>query len=152
MPEDMGDPGDARQGRRFRRRLRGYDPGAVERELGELAADARRLTAERDELERDRTSLAEQLAGARERVAELEADRDGALPDARARADEIVAAAREERDRLRQEARHFEELRGELDAGYRAFLLTALELLEARDRAPEQPGATAGDQAGPDGA
>ena len=152
MPEDMGDPGDARQGRRFRRRLRGYDPGAVERELGELAADARRLTAERDELERDRARLAEQLAGARERIAELEADRGAALADARARADEIVTAAREERDRLRQEARRFEELRGELDAGYRAFLLTALELLEARDRAPEQPGATAGDQAGPDGA
>ena len=59
------------------------------------------------------------------------------LEEARVRAREIGAAAEAERERVRGEIRRLKALEGEVRAGYRAFLLAALDRLEGdtEDRA-----------------
>ncbi len=59
------------------------------------------------------------------------------LEEARVRAREIAAEAEGERERIRAEIRRLKALEGEVRAGYRAFLLTALDRLDGdtEDRA-----------------
>lgn len=64
-------------------------------------------------------------------------EHDLLLQQARLEAREIVGGAETQRERLRVEIRRLESLRGELRAGYRAFLQAALERL---DHELDEPG------------
>jgi cell division initiation protein len=55
---------------------------------------------------------------------------DVILEEARVRAREITAEAEAERERVRGEIRRLRSLEADLRAGYRAFLLTALDRLD----------------------
>jgi cell division initiation protein len=65
-------------------------------------------------------------------------EHDLLLQQARLQAREIVAGAEGERERLRVEVRRLESLRGELRAGYRAFLQAALERLDLELDEPDK--------------
>jgi cell division initiation protein len=152
---------------RFGRRMRGYDRRQVDLLLHELATRHADLARERDDL-RERLEAVEQelveyrdlkarvsdsLIRAEQVAEEVQADAnqnaEQILREARERAahereqarDEAaatVAAARAEAARLGREIQRLETVRAEMHAGYRAFLLSALELLDEHD---EQPGA-----------
>jgi cell division initiation protein len=113
----------------------------VWRERADLRDEAERLEAEvarykeLDVLLRNSLVAAERAADELRTQAGKEAD--VILEQARLHAREITAEAEAERERVRTEIRRLKALEAEVRAGYRAFLLTALERVEAatEDRA-----------------
>lgn len=95
----------------------------VERLEGEVAR-----YKEVDVLLRNSLVSAERAADALRAQAGKEADL--ILEEARVRAREITAEAEGERERVRGEIRRLRSLEADVRAGYRAFLLTALDRLE----------------------
>ena len=137
------------------RRLAGYSRPAVDRLLEEVRRsfeDAWRDRADlHDEVDRLTGELARyrevdvllrnSLVAAERTADELRAqagkEADVILEEARLRAREITAEAEAERERIRADVRRLKALEGEVRAGYRAFLLAALDRLdgETEDRA-----------------
>jgi cell division initiation protein len=141
------------------RRAIGYDRHAVDRlfvQIAESYEDVWRERADlRDHIERLEAELAryKELDGllrttllSAERMADEargQARREAELivEEARVRAREVAAEAETERERVRAEVRRLRSIESEMRAGYRAFLLTALDRLdtETADRnAPDQ--------------
>jgi cell division initiation protein len=137
------------------RRAFGYGRAAVDRLLEEVQRsfedvwrDRADLRDEVDRLEgevaryREVDVLLRNSLVAAERAADelrAQAGKEAAviLEEARVRAREIAAEAEGERERIRAEIRRLKALEGEVRAGYRAFLLTALDRLDGdtEDRA-----------------
>ncbi|MDQ4019152.1 MAG: DivIVA domain-containing protein [Actinomycetota bacterium] len=137
------------------RRAFGYGRSAVDRLLEEVQRsfedvwrDRADLRDEVDRLEgevaryREVDVLLRNSLVAAERAADelrAQAGKEAAviLEEARVRAREIAAEAEGERERIRAEIRRLKALEGEVRAGYRAFLLTALDRLDGdtEDRA-----------------
>jgi cell division initiation protein len=131
------------------RRPLGYSRKAVDALLTEITSsfeDVWRDRADlRDEVERLETEVARykeldvllrnSLVSAERAADELRAqagkEADVILEEARVRAREIVAVAEADRERTRAEIRRLRALEGDVRAGYRAFLLTALDRLDA---------------------
>jgi cell division initiation protein len=142
------------QDQKLKRRLRGYNKGAVERLLHDVVASYERVWRERDEL-RDRVEqLERELAPLREAERHLSdslvtAERAGAevrvqatrqaeqlLAEARAEGEARAREANAERGRLKNEIDRLEMVERELQASLRAFLLAGLELVDDREAAP----------------
>jgi cell division initiation protein len=135
------------------RRLRGYDRDAVDELLAQIAASFEDVWRERADLHDRVEQLEGELARAREmeellrntlvsaeRAAEElrgQARREAELTaeEARATAREIVTTAEHERERVRAETRRLRSLESEMRAGYRAFLIDALDRLERDEQA-----------------
>jgi cell division initiation protein len=137
------------------RRAFGYGRAAVDRLLEEVQRsfedvwrDRADLRDEVDRLEgevaryREVDVLLRNSLVAAERAADelrAQAGKEAAviLEEARVRAREIAAEAEGEREGIRAEIRRLKALEGEVRAGYRAFLLTALDRLDGdtEDRA-----------------
>ena len=137
------------------RRAFGYGRAAVDRLLEEVQQsfedvwrDRADLRDEVDRLEgevaryREVDVLLRNSLVAAERAADelrAQAGKEAAviLEEARVRAREIAAEAEGERERIRAEIRRLKALEGEVRAGYRAFLLAALDRLDGdtEDRA-----------------
>ena len=131
------------------RRPLGYRRKAVDALLAEITSsfeDVWRDRADlRDEVERLEAEVARykeldvllrnSLVSAERAADELRAqagkEADVILEEARVRAREIVAGAEADRERTRAELRRLRALEGDVRAGYRAFLLTALDRLDA---------------------
>ena len=77
-----------------------------------------------------RNSLVSAEKAADELRAHAGKEADVILEEARVRAREITAEAEAERERIRGEVRRLRALEADVRAGYRAFLLTALDRLE----------------------
>jgi cell division initiation protein len=143
------------------RRPLGYGRGAVEALLADVVAsyeDVWRDRADlRDELERLEAEVARykeldvllrnSLVSAERAADELRAqagkEADTILEEARLRARDIVALAEAERERVRTDVRRLKALEADVRAGYRAFLLAALDRLEAETAEREAPGEAA---------
>ena len=84
-----------------------------------------------------RNSLVSAERAADELRAQAGKEADVILEEARVRAREITAEAEADRERVRTEIRRLKALEAEVRAGYRAFLLTALDRVEGdtEDRA-----------------
>ena len=78
-----------------------------------------------------RNSLVSAERAADELRAHAGKEADVILEEARVRAREIAAEAEAERERVRAEVRRLRALEADVRAGYRAFLLTALDRLES---------------------
>ncbi len=133
---------------RFHRRPLGYARGAVDRFLEEVTLSFEDVWRERadlrDEVERLEGELARykeldvllrnSLVSAERAADELRAqagkEADTILEEARLRAREVVANAEAERERVRADVRRLKALEADVRAGYRTFLLTALDRLE----------------------
>lgn len=143
------------------RRALGYRRGDVDQLLGEIQEsfeDVWRDRADlRDEVERLESELARykeldvllrnSLVSAERAADELRAqagkEADLILDEARVRGREMTANAEAERERVRTEVRRLRSLETDLRADYRAFLLGALDRLEAETaehESPETPG------------
>ncbi len=150
---------------RIGRRLRGYDRRQVDRLLRDVAAYQAALVQERDEL-RERLGAAEQelveyrdvkgrvsgmlvraeqladevqtdaTRNAEEIVTEARRHAEHEVEHAQKEAAETVAARRDELARLQRDIDRLQMVKGEMRAGYRAFLLSALELLDEYDEPP----------------
>jgi cell division initiation protein len=141
------------------RRPLGYSRGVVDDLLARVAAsfeDVWRDRADlRDEVERLESEVARyteldvllrnSLVAAERAADELRAqaakEADVILEEARVRAREVTAEAEAERERVRAETRRLRSLETEMRAGYRSFLLVALDRLEGEtedSRAPDQ--------------
>jgi cell division initiation protein len=134
---------------KFGRTVRGYDPDEVDallarvrdcyaqlyKERLELAVEVKTLEAEVIRLDADQNLIRDVLIDAKRTADELRADavRDGEVirEDAREQAAAIVREAELEAEVLRQELQQLRDLERDMRAGYRAFLLAALELVEA---------------------
>jgi cell division initiation protein len=143
------------------RRPLGYGRGAVQALLADVVAsyeDVWRDRADlRDELERLEAEVARykeldvllrnSLVSAERAADELRAqagkEADTILEEARLRARDIVALAEAERERVRTDVRRLKALEADVRAGYRAFLLAALDRLEAETAEREAPGEAA---------
>lgn len=143
------------------RRPLGYGRGAVEALLADVVAsyeDVWRDRADlRDELERLEAEVARykeldvllrnSLVSAERAADELRAqagkEADTIVEEARVRARDIVALAEAERERVRTDVRRLKALEADVRAGYRAFLLAALDRLEAETAEREAPGQAA---------
>jgi cell division initiation protein len=130
------------------RRLLGYERGAVERLLAEIAASFEDVWRERadlrDEIERLESELqrgreieealrstllsAERIADELRARAHREADL--IVEEARARAREIAGSGETEQERVHAEIRRLRALEAEVRAEFRAFLSSALERLD----------------------
>ena len=150
---------------RIDRRLRGYDRRQIDRLLRELAVRHADLAQERDELRErleaveqelreyrevkarvsDALVRAEQTADevhaeasqkAEQTFAEAHEHAEQELERGRREAAATVAAARDEAALLRREVDRLQTVQAEMHAGYRAFLLSALELLDEHDQPP----------------
>jgi cell division initiation protein len=77
-----------------------------------------------------RNSLVSAERAADELRAQAGKEADVIVDEARVRAREITAEAEAERERVRAEIRRLRSLESDVRAGYRAFLLTALDRLE----------------------
>ena len=146
---------------RLPRRPLGYSRERVDELLEEVAQsfeDVWRDRADlRDEVDRLETELARykeldvllrnSLVSAERAADELRAqagrEADVIVEEARVRAREVVAGAEAERERARAEVRRLKALEGEVRAGYRAFLLTALDRLDAETEDRQAPGQAA---------
>jgi cell division initiation protein len=133
----------------FGRAVRGYDPEEVDallakvresyselyKERLELAVEVRTLEDEINRLDADQNLIREVLVEAKRTADELRADgaRDADLirQDARQQAAGIVAEAEQEIVGLGEEILRLRDLDRDMRAGYRAFLLAALELVES---------------------
>ncbi len=131
------------------RRALGYRRGAVDQLLGEIQEsfeDVWRDRADlRDEVERLETDLERykeldvllrnSLVSAEKAADELRTnagkEADIILEEARLRAREMTANAEAERERVRAEVRRLRSLETDLRADYRAFLMGALDRLDA---------------------
>jgi cell division initiation protein len=137
------------------RRLLGYRRGTVDallddvirsfedawRERADLRDDVERLEGEIARYRELDVLLRNSLVAAERAADELRAqagkEADVILEEARVRAREITAGAEADRERVRTEIRRLKALEAEVRAGYRAFLLTALDRVEgdSEDRA-----------------
>jgi cell division initiation protein len=139
------------------RRPLGYSRGVVDDLLQRIAAsfeDVWRDRADlRDEVERLESEVARyreldvllrnSLVSAERAADELRTqagkEADVILEEARVRAREVISSAEADRDRVRAEIRRLRSLESEMRAGYRAFLLTALDRLEGDTEDHEAP-------------
>lgn len=146
---------------RLARRPAGYDRRATDRLLEQIADSFEDVWRERADLHDGIERLESELARSREleallrdtlvsaeRAAEelrAQARRESelVLEEARLKARQIVSGAEDERERLRVEIRRLRALEGEMRAGYRAFLLTALDRIEADTEEHRAPGQAA---------
>jgi cell division initiation protein len=130
------------------RRPFGYDRIAADRLLDEITRSFEDVWRERadarEEIERLTTELAQYkdlegllrntLVSAERAADELKThahrESDLVLQQARLKAREIVADAEAERERVKGEIRRLKALENEMRAGYRAFLVAALERIE----------------------
>jgi cell division septum initiation protein DivIVA len=102
----------------------------AEAEAAQVLAEAREQAIE---MIREATACAEQT------VAEARVQAAAIMADAEAVADERAKALMEGEAGLRAEVARLEEVTREMRSGYRAFLLAALELLEAEPAANDDP-------------
>lgn len=144
---------------RIPRRPLGYSRGVVDDLLERVAAsfedvwrDRADLRDEVDRLESEvarykeldvllRNSLVSAERAADGLRAQAGKEADVILEEARVRAREVTAEAEAERERVRAEIRRLRSLETEMRAGYRSFLLVALDRLEGETedrRAPDQ--------------
>jgi cell division initiation protein len=139
------------------RRALGYRRGAVDQLLGEIQEsfeDVWRDRADlRDEVERLEGELARykeldvllrnSLVSAERAADDLRSqagkEADVILDEARIRAREMTANAEAERERVRGEVRRLRSLESDLKADYKAFLLGALDRLDAETAEHESP-------------
>ncbi|MDQ3865956.1 MAG: DivIVA domain-containing protein [Actinomycetota bacterium] len=146
---------------RLPRRPLGYARGAVEGLLADVVAsyeDVWRDRADlRDELERLEAEVARykeldvllrnSLVSAERAADELRAqagkEAGTIVQEARLRARDIVAAAEAERERVRTDVRRLKALEADVRAGFRAFLLAAIDRLEAETAGRQAPGQAA---------
>ena len=133
---------------RPKRRLFGYDRRATDallddvrasfevvwRERADLSEEIERLEGELVRYRELEVALRNTLVSAERASDELKAqagrEAELLLEGARLNAREITTAAENERERLRTEIRRLKALETDMRAGYRAFLLAALERLE----------------------
>ncbi len=138
-------------------RLRGYDRAAIDELFERLAASYEHVCQEREALRSRVEEIETELAEYRQLKHRLSktlivADRaaEGLRSDAHIRAEvileaarteaqEIVADAHREQGRARAEVERLRALETEIHAGYRAFLLTAFELLDKDEANVVQP-------------
>jgi cell division initiation protein len=149
---------------RFERKRRGYDREAVDAYVERVQASYEEVWRECEQLserlhnvegELEAYRALEQRVGNTMLVAEgaaheirdrAAAESDEILAQARLQADEIVSASRTECDRLRDDVEHLLHFRAELVSGYKAFLLSGLELVEKfRGEQPVENSAGAAD-------
>lgn len=155
---------------RIARRLRGYDPGEIDELLDRLQARYSTVVLERDqlrerivhEIEESRAHaahvsdalisaerIADQIrAEARQEADALVAEAVEEASQIRTRAEEdakaTLAHANAERDRVTTELERLRIVETEMHAGYRAFLLSALQLLDdAQANGNQEPSGTA---------
>lgn len=113
----------------------------VWRERADLRDEVERLEGEAARYKELDVLLRKSLVSAERTADELRAqagkEADVIVEEARVRAREITAEAEAERERIRTEVRRLKSLEHEVRASYRAFLLTALDRVEAEteDRA-----------------
>src|SRR3712207_2959782 len=140
---------------RPKRRLFGYDRGATDaflddvrasfevvwRERADLSEEIERLEGELARYRELEVALRNTLVSAERASDELKAqagrEAELLLESARLNAREITTAAENERERLRTEIRRLKALETDMRAGYRAFLLTALDRLEGETNGGE---------------
>lgn len=140
------------------RRPLGYDRRAVDRVLEDVTRSFEVVWRERADLRDDIERLEGELARFRElevllRASLVSAERaadevraqarkegDLIVEEARARAREIAGGASDERERVRAEIRRLKEVEADMRASYRAFLLTALDRVEANADEPDSDG------------
>jgi DivIVA domain-containing protein len=140
-------PGELRALRPTPRRRGGYDTGEVDQLLEDVAATyetlwnecerLRRLCAEQDrELDEARQSqhaISDSLVTAQRVAAEVRRDAEQAaervIEEAGARAARLLADAEQKRERLTGDISRLREYQSELHTRYRAFLLSALDML-----------------------
>ena len=138
-------------------RLGRYSKADVDRVLSKLLNDNARLKRDREELRARVVALEAQLDGFRkieqalldsvltgqraalDVIEEAEDEKRLILDSAREAAEGIVVGARNESARLVEEIERLRSLESELVHGYRAFLLAALNVLEAKGSASPQP-------------
>jgi DivIVA domain-containing protein len=138
------EPADLRSVR-FTKRFPGYDPEQVQRLLRRAADRMEELTRQREAAGEELGWALRELANADRRIGELSADGPAEpepVRDAREVASQIIADAERRREALEREIERLSVVQNELHAGYRAFLLAALEVLEtsgpAASDVPEQ--------------
>ena len=140
---------------RPKRRLFGYDRKGTDellddvrasfevvwRERADLAEEVERLEGELASYRELEIALRNTLVSAERASDELKAqagrEADLVLEQARLNAREIATSAESERERLRTEIRRLKAIETDMRAGYRAFLLTALDRLEDEPNARE---------------
>ena len=133
---------------RLTRRLLGYERKAVDRVLEEIRRSFEVVWRERADLREELERLEGELARYRElevllRDSLVSAQRAGeelrrqarkeaelVVEEARVRAREIAGGASDERERVTGEIRRLKALGAEIKAGYRSFLLAALDRVE----------------------
>ena len=119
----------------------------VWRDRADLRDDVDRLEAELARYKELDVLLRNSLVSAERAADELRAqagrEADVIVEEARVRAREVVAGAEAERERARAEVRRLKALEGDVRAGYRAFLLTALDRLDAETEDRRAPGQAA---------
>lgn len=107
---------------------------SVWRDRADLRDEVERLEAEVARYKDVDVLLRNSLVSAERAADELRAhagkEADVILDEARVRARELTAEAEAERERVRGEIRRLRSLEADVRAGYRAFLLTALDRLE----------------------
>ena len=144
---------------KLKRRLAGYDRKTVDGLLQDIRASFETVWRERADLSeiverlegdlarfREQEGLLRKTLVSAERAADnlrAQAGREAEvmLEDARVKARAIVVEAEGERERVRTEIRRLNALEAEMRAGYRAFLLAALDRVEADGAGRESPGA-----------
>lgn len=131
----------------FGKAVRGYEPSEVDAFLERVREGYEKLWRERLELElevKDLRAEIEQLGaeqdGIRDVMLHAKRTADGITREARQEADRIVAEASARAEELardveahRAELERLRNLENEMQAGYRAFLLAALELLQGSE-------------------
>jgi cell division initiation protein len=112
--------------------VRSYE--SVWRDRADLRDEVERLEGEVARYKEVDVLLRNSLVSAERAADELRAqagkEADVILDEARVRAREITAEAEAERERVRGEIRRLRSLEADVRAGYRAFLVTALDRLE----------------------
>jgi cell division initiation protein len=107
---------------------------SVWRDRADLRDEVERLESEVARYKEVDVLLRNSLVSAERAADELraQAGKEAAviIDEARVRAREITAEAESERERIRAEVRRLRSLEADVRAGYRAFLLTALDRLE----------------------
>jgi cell division initiation protein len=119
----------------------------VWRERADLQDEVERLEAELARYKELDVLLRNSLVSAERAAEELRAqagkEADTIVEEARVRAREIVAGAEAERERVRADVRRLKALEAEVRAGYRGFLIAALDRVEAETAEREAPGQAA---------
>jgi cell division initiation protein len=136
------------QDARFERKRRGYDPDEVDAYIERLTSSCEDLRYEHEKLAAGLAELEheiERYRGLEQRVGnamllaesagitirdKATAESEEILEQARRQAEEIIGESRSERDRLLDEVERLRALRTALASSYKAFLLSALEVVE----------------------